>query len=500
MTNTFSEAMLHESNLKTTENGALAYSHLDNPVLTLFGQIGSLRKRDEQEICDLFSEAYAFDPELAVKMLFYAGNIRGGLGERRTFKILLKWLAEKNYSLIVKNIQNIPFYNRWDSLYSLIGTAAEGAMWSFVREQLEKDIQAMKENKPCSLLAKWLKSTNSTSKKSNQLGRLTAKKLGFKNEMEYRKMLSSLRSYIRVTEKDMSRNEWKNIQYSTVPSYAMKNYRNAFDRHDHDRFASYIAKVNTGEERIHADTLFPYDLARNYFGGCRCKEFIANKEDAVTETQWKALPDYLNGDDSNVLCMVDISGSMTMSDALSSAVGLGIYFAQHNHGAFHNQMISFSTNPDFISIRDGESLYSCIKEVLGTRVDYSTDLEAAFDLLLNTAVKYNISEKDMPSALVILSDCEIDCFKGGYCRKETLDLLAVMRKRFAAEGYELPKLVFYQVEARQSTFLTMSPDALFVSGNSAATFKQIIENLTGTAWDLVLNTLNDPIYDRVVTK
>ena len=493
MYNTLSQIIANESKIKKTENGATAYKSLNNPVLTLFAQAGALRPRDEQEIREMFRQAYAYDSNLAIKMVFYIGDIRGGLGERRTFRICLNELAKLNPHVVTANLLNIAHYNRWDSLYELVGTECEKDMWDFMSSQFKLDYMAYEKKEPCSLLAKWMKSVNASSEETRKLGHMTMNALGFSGEKSYRKTLARLRKYLEIVETKMSANDWQNIEYAQVPSYAMKNYRNAFSKHDVDGFAKYIEEVKNGQSEIKASTLFPYDLAKVYTDAC-CSYRRNIPEDAVIEEQWKALPNYLKDDNTNVMCMADVSGSM-YGRPIASSIGLGIYFAQHNHGAFHNQFMTFSSNPHFITIKEGASLCSIVKDVYSKEVGYSTNLEAAFRVLLRVAVAHDIPQEDMPKALIILSDNEIDQYKN----QRSVDFMTSMRQQYEARGYQLPKLIFFQVEARQSTFLTLSNDALFISGQSAAAFKQVIDNIEGTSWDLVLNTLNSERYAQVIT-
>ena len=240
--------------------------------------------------------------------------------------------------------------------------------------------------------------------------------------------------------------------------------------------------------------MFPYDLAKVYTDAFDWRNHCSIPEDSVIEAEWKALPNYLKDDNTNVMCMVDVSGSM-YGRPIASSIGLGIYFAQHNHGAFHNQFMTFTTNPHFITIEEGASLRSIVEDVYSKEVGYSTNLEAAFRALLRVAIAHDVLQEDMPKALIILSDNEIDKYKN----QRSVDFMTSMRQQYEARGYRLPKLIFFQVEARQCTFLTLSNDALFISGQYAAAFKQVIDNIEGTSWDLVLNTLNSERYAQVIT-
>ena len=254
----FAQAMHREGSTKLTENGAFAYnSTAQGDLLDLFSQIGALRPRTEREIERKFAAAFKEDKLLATKMMFYAGDIReGGLGERRTFRICLRWMAENHPEIVVKNIQLIPFYNRFDSLFTLVGTECESVMWELVAETLTKDVKAMKastrsKHVPVSLLAKWMPSENTSSAKTRALAAKAMRALKL-SPRTYRRMLSALRNHIGITERMMSAGEWGLIDYAKVPSYAMHNYGSAFAKHDHERFDAYLKSVNKGEVKINA--------------------------------------------------------------------------------------------------------------------------------------------------------------------------------------------------------------------------------------------------------
>lgn len=473
----------YNTNTKLTENGAVAYSTLGNPVLDLFSTIGALRPRSENEIAKKFAAAYNANAILATKMLFYCGDIRNiGLGERRTFRICLKWLASYHPDVVVKNLGLIPYFNRWDSIFQLIDTPCEDEMWNLISAQLKEDAIEMQNHKSISLLAKWMPSQNASSQATRALGVKAGNKLGL-TPRNYRKMLSKMRKYLRIVERDMSANNWDAIKYDTVPSYAMKNYSAAFRCHDANRFQEYLNRVKSGEKKINASTLFPYNLVHK----------VWHKPDEVTELQWKSLPNYVEGE-NNFIVMADVSGSM-YGRPIETSIGLATYFAQHNKGDYHNLYMTFTDNPHFITLNDNDSLYKTVEKVLNTDVGYSTNLEAAFNEVLNHARQHKISPNDMPKAIIVISDMEIDPY---FRHPEKLNFVQAMRLRFAKYGYALPKLVLFNVESRQDTFLTYEEDTLFVSGQSTLTFKQLCTNLSGkTAYDLMLETLNNPCYDCV---
>lgn len=499
----FAESIKTNTNAKLTENGAFAYSTTGQTLIDLFAQIGALRPRTEREIADKFAMAFSADHTLATKMMFYAGNIRGGLGERRTFRVCLRWLAINHPEIVKNNIANIPHFNRWDSLFSLVGTPVEEFMWDYIGYQLNSDLEVVLESKktgkcrPISLLAKWMPTETASSKQTRNLAHRAMRELAI-TPRNYRKMLTTLRKYLKVVEATMSAQEWDNIQYAAVPSYAMKNYRKAFGRHDPIGFGQYKTSLVKGETKVNASTLYPYDLVGE-IRKSRRYDYHASKyvydNDTIIEEQWKALPNYVSGE-NNILIMADVSGSMECAGGrpMNTSIGLATYFAQRNKGAYHNLYMTFTDKPHFIELRDGATLADCVERVLRTDVGYNTDLEAAFNHILSHAIVHHVPANELPKALVIVSDMEID----RYARWEGFDFVDEMKKKFARNGYELPTIVCWNVEARNDTFLSKSDKVLMVSGQSPSVFRELCGRLDGkTSWDIMVETLSNPMYDCV---
>jgi hypothetical protein len=180
---------------------------------------------------------------------------------------------------------------------------------------------------------------------------------------------------------------------------------------------------------------------------------------------------------------------------MATSIGLATYFAQHNTGWYRNQYMTFTNDPHFINIPEGASLHECVKKVASAGVGYSTNLEKAFNAILDTATFYHVPASEMPKTLVVISDMEID----KYMRPgRHWDFLDIMRKRFQAKGYKLPKIVMWNVNARKDTVLSQSEDVIFISGQSVSSFKTLCQNLDGvTAYELMLQVLNGAAYREV---
>jgi hypothetical protein len=474
----FMDDLAIETSVTLTENGGRALSTTGDKLLNLFAVLGALRTRPT-DVIDKFDAAFRENADLATKMVFYGRDVRGGLGERAVGRLMLRELALLYPEVVVANFKNIVKFGRYDDLFVFFDTSVETDMIEFIKKQLVLDYKCMKSYQQVSLLAKWMPSINASSEHTKALAHRFIKAFNT-TPRNYRKTLSALRKYIDVTEVKMSANKWTDIDYKAVPSNAMSNYGSAFARHDYVVFNRYMDAVKSGDVKINASTLYPYNVIETMYG---------NRD--VAEAQWKALPNYVDGD-NNFLIMADVSGSM-MGRPMETSVGLAIYFAERNHGAFANKFMTFTDIPKIVDVT-GDDLFEKYCSVTD-HVGYSTNLEAAFDAILSTAVRTKCPQADLPKALVIISDMEINAWHGG-----SLTFTEEMRNRFADAGYEMPKLVYWNVDSRKDTFLASKndPDALLVSGQSASTFKNLIKGIDFSAFEIMVQTLNDPHYDCIV--
>lgn len=468
-----------ETSTTLTENSGRALSTTGDKLLNLFAVLGALRTRPA-DVIEKFDAAYRENADLATKMAFYGRDVRGGLGERAVGRFMLRELAIINPDVVKANLANIVKFGRYDDLFVLFDTPVETDMIEFVKKYLVLDKRHMDKYGNVSLLAKWMPSINASSEHTKALAHRFVKAFNT-TPREYRKTLSALRKYIDVTEVKMSANKWTDIDYKAVPSNAMSNYGSAFARHDYEGFSRYMDAVKSGDVKINAATLYPYNVI----------ETLERNSRDVANAQWKALPNYVEGD-NNFLIMADVSGSM-MGRPMATSVGLAIYFAERNHGVFANKFMTFTDIPRIVDMT-GNDLFDKYCSVTD-RIGFDTNLEAAFDAILSTAVRTKCPQADLPKALVIISDMEIDYWDGG-----SLTFTEEMRKRFADAGYEMPKLVYWNVDSRKDTFLASKndPNTILVSGQSASTFKNLIRGIDLSAFEIMVQTLNDPRYDCVV--
>ena len=497
-----------ETNYTLTENGAVAHKSTLNAVYDLFALGGAYRKRDEDDCILLFKKAFEENEELALKCLFYLRDIRGGQGERRFFRICLRWLADNHPEAAFRNLDLVPEYGRWDDLYSVIGTNLENDALDIFASQLNKDLISLKESdsEGVSLLAKWLKSENASAHETKVLGNRTREYLGYSHK-KYRKILSALRTRINIVEKLMSEGQWDKIDFAKIPSKAGLIYRNAFAHNDltRERYADFMSNKET---KVNAAALYPYDIVskvtkkitRDWRSGY---QLVLNETERNTLNKyWENQIDYLNNKPCKIMCVVDTSGSMTSEYKDSSitpidvAISLGMYCAERIGEPFKNYFISFSSRPQLIEV-EGVDFCDKVKRIYQQNLCDDTDLKAVFDMLKRMYIEGRVTKEDMPEQLIVISDMEIN--RGSYWRDEVRMKtdMELLRSEWAAIGLELPKLYYWNVDARHNNILDdpNNPNVSFVSGCSPIIFQSVISGKSGV--QLMLDKLNSNRYANI---
>jgi hypothetical protein len=302
------------------------------------------------------------------------------------------------------NLDLIGVYGRFDDLYCLIGTPLEDEMWAAMKRQFEEDRQNLIAGNALSLLAKWIKTADASSANTRKLGILTAQKLGY-SVYEFKRLVRAMRKQIGIVEALMSAGRWDEICYSAVPSRAMMVYRNAFMKHDADRFGEFVQKAAGGEATIHSATLFPYDIVEKVLDMNWRR--IRITEDETLEAQWRQLPDYVEAG-TNALVIADTSGSM-YGRPMATSVGLAVYFAERNRGPYRGMFMSFS-GTSRIQMLKGETLAQKIRSIDMDDWANNTNLQAAFQHVLDIAVQNHVTQEDMPKSLIVISDMETDYY------------------------------------------------------------------------------------------
>lgn len=479
------EFLKNMANRTRTENGAVTLRSTGSDCLNLFATIGAMRAQNVAEIEKRFLRAYAENPDLAMKILFYARDIRGGLGERSVFRTLLHYLAENEIQSLVRNLPYIAEYGRWDDVLVLMNTPAHAAAVALLREQFEMDMKSLASGEPVSLLGKWLPSVNAHNSEVVKLAKQLARAFGM-NEAQYRKALSALRQKICILENNLRERDYT-FDYACQPSKAMFKYRKAFLRNDEVRYRSFMQSVSAGEAVLHTGVLMPYEIVSAAYNA-------VPSERAALDVTWNALENFTRGE--NALVVADGSGSMYWGGNPTPATvaqSLAIYFAEHNRGIFHNHFITFSMNPRLVEIK-GNDIVEKVRFCRTFDECANTNLQAVFELILQTAVMNRLPQAMLPTTLYIISDMEFDTCAAN----SSLTNFEQAKQLYRSYGYELPHVVFWNVQSRneQQPVKMNEQGVALVSGCNPRLFSQVMSGETDP-YTYMMNVIGGERYRMI---
>lgn len=500
-------------NRSWTENGAAGYRTTGHFLLDLNFKVSSLRSREEALIVKYFVDAYYEDRKYAVKWLFFLRDVLEGLGERRTFRVCMKYLAVSHPETVKAVLELVPEYGRFDDLLCLLDTPVCDEVCTFFKQQLERDVHAMEAGKPVSLLAKWLPSSNTSSKETRRMASVVAKKLGM-GERSYRRILAKLRSYSNVLETKLSASGWSEIDYEAVPAKANLKYEAAFLRHDKEGREAYYKKVLTEGGRLNISGLVPYEIVHrlhsdNYKYGIT--------DNVLAELMWQkirqegfqnnwGLEQCIVVADGSGSMMTTVSGNTTVT-ALEVCNSLAIYFAEQLGGVFHDKAITFSGSPQFIDLAAGRSLKEKLEIMRMHNEVANTNIEAVFDLLLSMATSQQVPKEQLPKQVLIISDMEFDManrpgiWNRGRDSWRPFDqtLFRELEQKFEAAGYPMPQLIFWNLCGRTDTIPKVDKDKglCLLSGFSQNAMKVAANREARDPYEKLLKTLDSPRYQPV---
>ena len=454
-----------------TDNGMTTNSSSLNKCLDLFFIAGASRRMNQHEIIQMFTGAYAENPDVALRILFWARDIRGGAGERRLFRIVMNHLTE-NYPMVSRAITElIPEYGRFDDLF-------------FANKEQAIDIIKSALQAENNLCAKWMP-------RKGEWFNIMRKKLNL-TPKEYRQLLVKLTN---VVETKMCKKQFNKIQYSHVPSKAFAKYRNAFRRKDETRFSTFLESVEKGEEKINASAIFPNDIIKPYIS------HYSTSPDAAITQQWNSLPNYMENSTERIIPVCDVSGSMS-GLPMEVSIALGLYISERNEGIFKDAFITFSASPTMQYLKG--DIYERAKQLQRADWDMNTDLQKVFRLILDSAVRENITDDLMPTKILIISDMEFDeASNGSYWGTEVSEwnptALEMIKQEYTDAEYTMPQIVFWNVNGRPGNVPTQASDknTALVSGFSPSILTSLLGGEIESPEQTMLKTINNPRYDLV---
>lgn len=472
MTNAFLNAVRNQTT--RTTNGMVAHKSTGNACVDLFNSIGAMRGSN---VIPAFVAAYVENPDIAVRIALWARDVRGGAGERKVFRDILDYLSVTNPDIAARVIRKIPELGRWDDIFSAKGDVRQVG-FELVREALQQGN---------GLAAKWMPRKGEEAVELRSFLGMSPK--------QYRKTLVTL---TKVVESQMCAKNWDEINFNHVPSLASSRYKKAFSRHT-EKYKEWIAKLVKGDKtaKVNAGAVFPYDVLKGFIGSYNMS-YNQDNLDHI-KAQWEALPNYVG--DAKVLPIIDVSGSMTAranadgKSALSCmdvSVSLGLYLADKNTGPFKDMYMTFSGTPSLEYARG--NILEKVRQVVKSHWGYNTNLNKAFEKLLQVAKNGKVASEDMPQYLLILSDMQFDASRDNLSDR-AIDMI---RAKYAEAGYEMPKVIFWNLAARYGNNpvnFTESGVAM-ISGFSPALAKSVLSaNLENyTPESVMLKTVLDDRY------
>ena len=498
--NEFLNALKNDTNYGYTENGGVKHNSTMNKVLDMFAMGGSMRNRSEDDIIHMFKCAYGEDPTLALRCLFYLRDVRGGQGERRFFRVILHWMGNYMVDEVEHLIPMIAEYGRWDDLFELFNTKCESAMLGYIYHTINKNEDH--------LIYKWLHSLNASSLTTKSRGRKIASEFNM-TEREYRKMLTEGRKACNLVESLMSQNHWDQIAFDKLPSRAGLLYKKAFMRREETK-ARYADFMSNEKTTVNAAVLNPVDIAHQIFN-YRSWNHPSVTERNAWQKYWDNLKDYYNGREEPGIAIVDVSGSM-YGQPLEAAVSMGAYIAERGKGPFRNHFITFSNNPQLVEF-SGVDIYDKFIRAESAEWGGSTNIEAVFDMLLDTALKYHTPKEDMPKTLYIFSDMEFNgCITSGprsvdhwgyapgarILNKGQIDtVIEAQARKWKTYGYQIPRVIFWNLDARHENIPAIGPGFSYVSGFSMNMVECILSGKDGI--ELMLEKLSSARYTPITS-
>ena len=474
---------------QVTLNGAVTHESSLSHNVDLFFKIGASRTNPTVISEEMFWKGYDEDAETAVRILLYARDVRGGMGERNIFRMTFRNIAMQNPELAKRILVKIPELGRWDDVLFAIGTPIQSDAVDFI-------VQALTDKTKAALVAKWMPRMRGNATETNKVYAKVLSKAMKLSYQEYNKLLSTLSDTV---EQKLSRKEYAEIDYSKLPSLAASRYQRLFNRVDSERYTAYKEALikDDGSAKVNAGAVYPYDIVKSVRFG----------DEVVANAQWKALPDYLNGTTERLIPVVDVSGSMGTgvsgaTTAMDVAVSLGLYLSEKAQGVFHNKMITFESNPHFIEVSDSMTLKQKVSHVMRAPWGGSTNLQATFELILSLAKRHNLPEEEMPTKILVVSDMEFDeatgsrRFSWAY-NPEPETNFEVIRQMYEKAGYKMPQIVFWNVCSKQrgnSPVQVTDQGVALVSGFSPSVMKGVLTGELNPV-NVVKALVNVPRYD-----
>lgn len=495
-----------------TWNGAVSHGETGSARVDYFYK--AVRGIEKTRYLGYLQNALSENSSDGLKISAYIRDCRGGKGERDMGRWSLQYIAKNHPKTFINNLEAFVNIGRFDDLYCLyelknkeISSIVTNYLVATLRSDLEKlDNDEMNHN--ITLIAKWLPTERSANDKKYDIVKKICKKLEC-DKKTYRQNLSRLRTHLDIVEKNMCNNYWDKINYSKVPSRCMNIHgktKKAFVVHDKYRFNDWKESLATSSDpkvKVNVKQLYPHEIVKDYIGDSSYGGSGSGLYNELTEQQWitymkEKVTDEMREQLSKLLVVADVSGSMfggskTSVSPIQVCIGLALMISEVTPMPFRNHVLTFHTSPQFHHII-GSTLHSRVKSLERASWGGSTNISGTFNALLRKAIENKVPQEDMPERLLIISDMQFNCCD----RSNTKTNLNNIKAQYKSAGYEMPQLIFWNVNGATSDFPSLANDTntVLLSGFSIELLKSLMTGTNVTPLEIVLNMVSDERYEQ----
>lgn len=527
-----------------TQNGAPSYETTGDARLDLFGKV--CRDTPIELLHVLLERSWKVDPLDTLRIIFHLRDCRsdataGGKGEREQFYRAITWLSlarsdvtgpsKFGIDIVGRNLEHIPFYGSYKDYLHFLDVPQIPSFWGIIQKnaaeslrtemlrlfaaQLRKDLRSIENGKPfeISLAAKYAPTEGCHHDKTYKAVSLFCKQLEVSKESYRKNIIGPLRRQLDqnsiLLERHLTNNvsDWESINFSKIPSLALKKYKKALQRHQPERYNEWTRHVSEGTATMNTGRLMPYEMVAPY----AISEHGTCPADDTIEAQWIS---YITNARKNLkapfraLAVVDTSGSMYSTSGkgpkpIHVALSLGLLIAELTTGPFQGRFFTFSSNPVLQTI-GGATLRNKIAGMKTASWGQSTDFNKTFRTLLNEAVENSTPAENMPETIFVFSDMQFDVASGENSVYTSSPLaprtnFEVLKILYEEKGYTLPRLVFWNLSGSYRDFPVPEngSNVTYVGGFSADILNAILENGNLTPVDLMLRVIRSERYQRI---
>lgn len=493
-----------------TTNGATSLKTTGSNIVDYFMMFS--RDLDKMVSYEYLEKCWNDDPKKTVAIIFNGRDRVGGKKEKKVSNEAMMWLRKYKFATYSDNLSNyVDKFGCWKDLlyisyYNCKTSRNKNYELKLFSIKLLNDKLLLEDNNSVSLCAKWAPSENDRNDKRKHMAKRVATEIyglsdGKMMEKYRKEIIVPLRKKINIVESLMCSDRWGEINYETVPGVASKRLLKAFMKHDKERYIQYLSDVRSGKAEIKVTGILPHELSKYYIETRHFDDYKANE---TIELQWRTILDNVkkSGNFDNSLSIIDLSGSMfgasNGSIPAQVAVSLGILTSQCCNGLFKNKFITFSEEPELITLEYQEpTLFESLNSMLAASYGFSTDFVKCCEAIISYGIKNNIQDSEMPKKLFVFTDMQ---FNNAQCGDTIETIYQNIVEKYKISGYTVPKFIFWNLNSDNKNTFPVNSDTegtAIVSGFSEQLLK-IFMNYDEFKPEFIVDEILNPYLDNII--